>query len=198
MLIEETSVPDAALPVDEFKAHLRLGTGFDPETVQEEVLRVFLRAALSAIEGRIGKALYERSFRWDVSAWRERDAQSLPMAPVTALISLEVVARDGARTVVATDAYWLERDPACPRLRSTQLELPKIPEAGKAEIAFVAGYGDQWGMLPPDLRQAVMLLAAHYYEFRDETSLSDGCMPFGVLSLLERYKAIRLYGGGAR
>ena len=28
MLIEETAVPDAALPVAQFKAHLRLGTGF--------------------------------------------------------------------------------------------------------------------------------------------------------------------------
>ena len=28
MLIEETAVPDAALPVDAFKAHLRLGQWF--------------------------------------------------------------------------------------------------------------------------------------------------------------------------
>ena len=41
-----------------------------------------------------------------------------------------------------------------------------------------------------------MLLAAHYYEFRNETSLSDGCMPFGVSSLIERYKIMRIYGGG--
>lgn len=198
MLIEETSVPDAALPVDEFKAHLRLGTGFDPETVQDEVLRGFLRAALSAIEGRTGKALFERNFRWDATAWRQGDAQALPIAPIKALTTVEIVARDGTRSVVETDAYWLEQDPACPRLRSTQFALPVIPQGGKAEIGFLAGYGDQWASLPPDLQQAVMLLAAHYYEYRDETSLSDGCMPFGVLSLVERYKAIRLYGGGGR
>lgn len=198
MLIEETSVPDAALPVEEFKAHLRLGSGFTPENTQDEVLLSFLRAALSAIEGRTGKALFERSFRWDVTAWRSGDAQALPIAPITALTSLEIVARDGTRTVVDTDAYWLERDPACPRLRSTGFALPAIPHAGKADIVFQAGYGDQWAMLPPDLQQAVMLLAAHYYEYRDETSLSEGCLPFGVLSLIERYKAIRLYGGGGR
>lgn len=28
MLIEETTVPDAVLPVDEFKAHLRVGLGW--------------------------------------------------------------------------------------------------------------------------------------------------------------------------
>ena len=40
-----------------------------------------------------------------------------------------------------------------------------------------------------------MLLASHYYEFRHETTLSEGCMPFGVTSLIERYRVMRL---GAR
>ena len=198
MLIEETSVPDAALPVDEFKAHLRLGTGFDPETVQNEVLRSFLRAALSAIEGRTGKVLFERTFRWNLSLWRDVSAQVLPVAPVKALISVELVARDGTREAMPTDAYWLEQDPACPRLRAIGYALPVIETAGNAEITFLAGYGDSWAILPPDLRQAVLLLAAHYYEFRDETSLTEGCMPFGVSSLIERYKVMRIYAGGAR
>ena len=47
MLIEETTVPEAALPLAEFKAHLRLGTGFSDDDVQDPVLPGFLRAALS-------------------------------------------------------------------------------------------------------------------------------------------------------
>ena len=43
MLIEETTVPDAALPVDEFKAHLRLGTGFGEDNLQDSVLKSFSR-----------------------------------------------------------------------------------------------------------------------------------------------------------
>lgn len=198
MLIEETTVPDAALPVDEFKAHLRLGSGFGDDTLQDAVLLSFLRAALSAIEGRTGKILLERTFRWSVSRWRSSDAQTLPVAPITALIDLALVDREGTRTSVATDTYWLEQDAACPCLRSVATALPTIPSAGKAEVRFLGGYGADWIDLPMDLRQAVLLLAAHYYEFRDETSLSEGCMPFGVTSLIERYKVMRLYGGGAR
>jgi len=44
----------------------------------------------------------------------------------------------------------------------------------------------------------VLLLAAHYYEHRTETALGEGCMPFGVASLIERYRKVRLLGGGAR
>ena len=62
-------------------------------------------------------------------------------------------------------------------------------------IGFVAGFGAAWGDVPADLRQAVLMLATHYYEYRHDTSLSSGCMPFGVTSLLERYRPVRLHMG---
>ena len=37
-----------------------------------------------------------------------------------------------------------------------------------------------------------MLLAAHYYEYRDTTALGEGCMPFGVSSLIQRYRVSRI------
>jgi uncharacterized phiE125 gp8 family phage protein len=36
------------------------------------------------------------------------------------------------------------------------------------------------------------MLAAHFYEYRHETALGSGCMPFGVTSLIERYRPLRL------
>lgn len=198
MLIEKTSVPDAALPVDEFKAHLRLGSGFGPDSVQDAVLASFLRAAVAAIEARTSKVLLQRAFALSVHVWRDLGRQALPVAPVTAVTEVEIVDRNGVRTSVDGTAYWLERDTHRPCLRATGVALPGIPEAGEAVVAFDAGYGQQWSDIPADLRQAAMLLAGHYYEFRNETSLSDGCMPFGVSSLIERYKLMRLYGGGAR
>ena len=38
MLVEQTSVPSAALPVTEFKDHLLLGTGFSGSSLQDPVL----------------------------------------------------------------------------------------------------------------------------------------------------------------
>ncbi len=40
-----------------------------------------------------------------------------------------------------------------------------------------------------------MLLAAHYYEIRAEAPVGDGNMPFGVASLIERYRTVRILGG---
>lgn len=195
MLIEETPVPDASLPVDAFKAHLRLGSGFGQDDLQDAVLRSFLRASLAAIEVRTSKALITRVFTWSVSQWRNAGVQVLPLAPITTLSRVALVARDGTETDVDADAYWLERDAQSPRLRPTGTCLPRIPEAGSALIAFEAGFGTAWDALPADLQQSVLMLAAHYYEYRNDTALSDGCMPFGVSSLIERFKPMRL---GAR
>ncbi|MEM8692903.1 MAG: head-tail connector protein [Pseudomonadota bacterium] len=195
MLIDETTVPDGALPVEEFKAHLRLGSGFDGNSLQDDVLRSFLRAALSAVEARTGKALISRSFSYTLSEWGDAQGQVLPVAPVVAIDAITATDRTGTEAILPVDGIWLERDQTQPRVRPIGAALPAVPGAGTVSVAFTAGYGPAWSDVPADLQQAVMLLAAHYYEYRDETGLSEGCMPFGVTSLLERYRFLRISGG---
>ncbi|MEP4195381.1 MAG: head-tail connector protein [Aliishimia sp.] len=192
MLIEETALPDATLPVEEFRAHLRLGSGFGDETLQDAVLFSFLRAAMSAIEARTGKILLERGFLWSLTKWQGVDVQALPVSPVRALNRVTLIAKDGNGTEVDLATLRLESSTQEARIIALGSMLPTLPASGSVDIRFTAGWGASWGDLPPDLAQAVLLLASHYYEFRSETSLSSGCMPFGVSSLLERYRPMRI------
>jgi uncharacterized phiE125 gp8 family phage protein len=192
MLIEESTVADAVLPLDAFKAHLRLGTGFADDTVQDVLALSFLRAALAAVEARTGKALLSRSFGWTVSAWRDRAAAVLPIAPVVRVDRVAQVTREGVETEVDAQGYWLERDLQRPRLRAVGPRLPDVPRDGTVKVSLTAGYGPDWASLPGDLAQAVLMLAAHYHEHRDNTGLGQGCMPFGVSSLLDRHRGLRL------
>lgn len=195
MLIEETTVPDTALPVDQFKSHLRQGTGFGEDDLQDAVLMGFLRAAFAAIEARTGKALIERSFSWTLTDWKTVDAQVLPVAPVTALTQVVRIDGEGNETPYQISQFRLERDTHRPRLKAAGAMLPTVPHGGSVRIEFDAGMAQDWGGLPADLGQAVLLLAAHYYEFRNDTALSDGCTPFGVTSLIQRYRPIRIGPG---
>jgi len=197
MLIEETAVPQAALPLSELKSHLRLGTGFSDGDIQDPVLESFLRAAIAAIEARTGKILIERDFSWTLTRWRDAEAQALPVAPVTDITSLVLRNRLDEEEIIEADHYQLVPDGQRPLIRPTGSCLPAIPGGGVAEIFFTAGYAEEWGSLPADLGQAVLLLAAHYYEYRNETGMGDSNMPFGVTSLIERYRTVRLLGGGA-
>jgi len=195
MLIEETTVPDTALPVDQFKAHLRQGTGFGEDDLQDAVLKGFLRAAIAAIEGRTGKILISRTFAWVLTAWRDRSGQVLPVAPVSAVSEITLVNAQDFETDVPVSQFRLEQDSQRPRLRPLGVALPMVPLGGSVRIRFAAGFSADWDGLPADLGQAVLLLAAHYYEYRNETALSDGCMPFGVTSLVQRYRPMRLSPG---
>lgn len=196
VLSEVNTVPDAALPLAEFRAHLRLGTGFGEETLQDSVLTGFLHAALAAVEGQTGKALIARDFTWVLSAWGNGAAQVLPVAPVSAVTGVVLVNRDGGETVVDSGAYRLVVDEHLPTLTGASGCLPAIPLLGTVRVEFSAGMAPDWGGLPADLGQAVLLLAAHYYENRAEAGHGSGWMPFGVTSLLRRYRPMRL-GAGA-
>ena len=66
-------------------------------------------------------------------------------------------------------AGWrLVPDMARPRIEALGAALPMIPSGGRVEIDFTAGFGTGWSDVPADLRQAVLLLAAQYYELRHD------------------------------
>ena len=94
MLTEETAVPQAALPVEEMKDHLRMGSGFADDGLQDGLIETYLRAALAAIEGRIGKMLFQRRFLWVLDCWRDAE-QALPVSPVSGIVSVTLVGACG-------------------------------------------------------------------------------------------------------
>mgnify|MGYP000456966295 CR=1 FL=1 len=197
MLSEVTPVPDTALPLEAFKAHLRLGTGFGEEDLQDSVLTGFLRAALAAIENRTGKALLQRDFLWVVTAWRRRDWAPMPIAPVETLQAISLIDAQGLATAQPPESYWVEPDSQQPRLHPRASTLPLLENGARLEITLTAGMASSWQDLSHDLAQAVLMLAAHYYEYRDDTALHGGCMPFGVVSLIERHRLLRITPGRA-
>ncbi|MEM6482042.1 MAG: hypothetical protein AAF922_01810 [Pseudomonadota bacterium] len=196
MLIEETAVPQAALPLEGFKAHLRLGTGFSDGDIQNVVLESFLRAAIAAIEARTGKILIERSLSWTLTRWRDDTKQPLPVAPVNRIVSVKLRDRADDEELIDAAAYRLEADSQRPVIRPNGACLPTIPMGGVVEITFEAGIAMDWIGLPSDLGHAVILLAATYYENRDATHLSGTSMPHAVSALIERYRTVRLLAGG--
>lgn len=197
ILTEVSAPPSAAVPVRAFAGHLRLGSGFADDGAEDAVLELYLRAAMAAIEVRLGRVLLARDFAWTLTHWREDASQGLPVAPVRAVTSVTLVEPDGVETTVDPAAWSLLRDSARPRLVGRfGRSLPRIPRSGHVELRFRAGFGETWEEVPADLRQAVFLLAAHYYENRSDGETPAAGLPYSVLVLIESHRATRL-GGGA-
>ncbi|WP_103255789.1 head-tail connector protein [Tabrizicola aquatica] len=197
MLTEETPVPSAALPVEEMKDHLRMGSGFAEDGLQDGLIETYLRAAMAAIEGRIGKMLFRRRFLWLLDGWRDAE-QALPVSPVASVESVTLVDAAGAETVVAAAAYRVVPDLHRPRLAGRGGALPTIPSEGMVKVVFDAGFGPAWTDIPADLRQAVLLLAGEYYEHRHDDGAQASGLPFGVVALIERWRTVRILGGGKK
>lgn len=192
MLVEETLVSDAVLPVDALKDHLLIGSGFAEGDLQDPVLVSFLRAALAAIEGRTSKALIARGFLMTIDDWASRSEQKLPVAPVQSVNEVSIIDAYGVATRLDPSTFRLQKDAFAARLRPMSTLLPSVPTGGSVEIRFDAGYGASFEAVPEDLKQAVLMLASHYYEYRADTALGQGCMPFGVTSLIARYRPVRM------
>ncbi len=193
-LIETGAVAQAVLPVAGLRAHLRMGSGFSDDTTQDDMLAAYLRAAIATIEARTGKALLRRGFELRLRAWAASERQPLPCAPIATIDEISLIGRDGAAMVVDAARWRLVADMHRPLLVPVGAVLPVIPWGGGVRIRFEAGFGAEWGDLPTDLAQAVMLLAARHYEDRD-AGAAPGALPQAVAALCARWRAVRIGGG---
>jgi uncharacterized phiE125 gp8 family phage protein len=197
MLVEQGAVSIAVLPLGALKAQLRLGTGFSEDGMQDALLESHLRAALAAIEGRIGKALVARSFLWNVPCWRAGGAQAVPIAPVITITEAALIDASGAKVILPAGTWRLRRDTHRPKLEPVGLSLPPVPQGGRAEVRLEAGFGAHWGAIPPDLAQSVLMLAAEFYETRHDGGEAVTGLPRPVQALIEPWRTVRVLGGGA-
>lgn len=192
-LIETTAIADVDLPVADLRAHLRLGTGFADEATGDPLLAQYLRAAMSAIETRTGKALMTRGFKMTLPRWRWADKQALPVAPVSAITAVTMRDATGAPAVVSPGRYRLLADRHRPQICAVGSVLPLVPSNGSVEVEFTAGFGANWDAVPDDLRQAVFLQAARFYEER--TGIETG-LNAQTEALIARWLPVRLTLGG--
>lgn len=199
MLVTELSQTlTADLPLDALKDHLRLGTAFGSDGLQDGLIEAHLRAAIAAIEARIGKVLLTRNFKLTLANWRSLSEQTLPLAPASAVTKVSVFDLNGVEMVLDAARYGLQADTHRPKVLAVGMLFPNVPSDGRIEILFSAGFGTTWAAVPADLAHAAMLLAAQYYETRHDGTVQPYGLPMAVQSLIERYRNIRVLGGGTK
>lgn len=191
MILTETA-PAVVTPVslDDFSAHLRLAHGFPDDGAEDGLLDLYLRNAAAAVEARTGRALIRRGFVLRLAGWDRAGHAVLPVGPVEAVTGIRFVRE--AETIELAAGTWV-LEPGTGRQRVTGeagSALPPVPQGHVVELTFEAGFGPDAADVPGDLRQAVMLLAAHHYENRYE---DDGPgLPLAVRSLVDPWRPVRI------
>jgi len=185
-------------------AQLVSGPAVEPVTVAEQkafsrveyadddnIIVGVLKAARECVENATNRRLITQT-------WRHYPANPrdiiLPFGPVQAVTSVTLYDETGSAHLLAPSDYDADiiSEPATLKVRN--LQGVSLRWTNPLAVEFVCGYGDSGTTVPESIRQAIMLLAAHWYENRvavAETALRFEELPMGVKYLLAPY---RLWG----
>jgi uncharacterized phiE125 gp8 family phage protein len=154
-------------------------------TREDAMLDHLIGSALELCEGFTGQLLLEATCEEVLSAsptW-----QPLATRPVQAIVAVQSVPAEGARTTLATGAYAIELDSD----GGARVRVANPGAAGRIAVRFVAGLAPNWNGLPESLRHGVIRLAAHQHRMR-ETSSVDPVPPAAVTALWRPWRRMRL------
>jgi uncharacterized phiE125 gp8 family phage protein len=175
----------------EAKAHLRVDGSAEDTLIASLIITSRLH-----IEAALGLALITQSWSTFLDAWPPGSQLALPLRPVQSIAAVKLYAADESVATVPADTYQLDGAAVPARLvRRGSLTWPKPSRAANGiEIAFVAGFGDTAADVPAPLRQAILLLVAHWHEHREPIAIGAPGVPVPpmVADLLQPYRRIRL------
>ena len=169
------------MSLDAAKDYLRIGT--DGE---DALVAALIASARARLEAASGLALVARTLKQTWEDWPRgvtRGGAWLGAGPVSALVSVSVVDAEDVAELV-TGRFRVR----CGRLALRPWNaLPLVPEGGRIEAVFDAGYGAE-ADVPEDLVLALKLLVLEAY--RRGTAGSD--LPDEVNQIVSARRGVRL------
>lgn len=189
MTLFRTVAPQAEpVTVAEVKAHLRLDHDSEDTLIAE-----LLRTARGEVERATGCALIDQCWRLSLDDLPRSGRVLIQRHPVQEILAVTAYGTDGGATVIQPDAWLLD-----PTSRPARLHFDHRPGGLRAmngvEIDFRAGFGPAGTDAPDPLRRAVLLLAAHWFEFRTALGPKDqpASYPGGYERLIAPWRNRRL------
>jgi hypothetical protein len=159
--------PPAIEPVTlpEAKAHLKIAHNAD-----DTLVGALITAARVHVETTLRRLLVDQSWRIYCDTFPSTGRLSLPFAPIREITKITVYDADGDPTTLPGKAL------------------------NGIEIDVKAGYGPSGVSVPQPLREAIMMLVARWYDYRDSTVI--GTVPPAIASaydsLVAPYRLVRL------
>jgi len=181
-----TGPAEEPVSLAEARAHLKLDA-----TEEDALLTALLTAARATLEAETRRAFVMQSWRLTLDDWPPVPIE-LPLAPVASVTAVKVAALSGAMLPLDPAFYevYAGGEPARIAVKNGQAwPMPATRLAGIA-IDFTGGYGAA-ADVPMPLRQAILMLAAHWFEHREP--VGDGAkLPRTVSALVKPYRRLRL------
>jgi uncharacterized phiE125 gp8 family phage protein len=182
--------------VTEAKSQLRLDIADD-----DTYIGTLITAAREWVEGQTKRALVAQTWDWAIDygfPWRQGYRIDLPLNPVISVASIAYVDDAGNAATWAADQYTAVcRQNGSFIVPAYNVSLPVIRNVPNAiTVRFTAGFYDntaspETGSVPQPLKQAIILLVAHWYENREAAGKAMAEAPYAVEALISPYRDCR-------
>ncbi len=183
MALRQLTAP-ATEPVtrDEAKAFLRL-----EHDAEDAFINSLIKTSRLHIEAALGLALIMQTWRVTSRAGSLIPI-ALPLFPLGEVLSVATIDNNDMLTEIP-EACWRADTDGRPVTIAVDAEF-----GARVAVDFSAGFGVSPEDVPEPIKQALLLLIAHWYEHRDPVTIgtSSAKVPMTVSALLEPYRQARL------
>lgn len=172
----------------QIKRHLRLDHSEDDEYLNE-----LTDSATSHVEAATGKFLISRVVRQYIEAMPASRSIPLEVWPIRSIQEVRGYDFNGSANIILSENYRLDNRIEPPSLiLNTNINFNAFYNG--IEVDMEVGYGATGVDIPSNITRAILVLIAHWYEFRGTLPAGDetGIIPDGLSALLAPLKKVRL------
>jgi uncharacterized phiE125 gp8 family phage protein len=176
--------------LDEAKAYLRVEHDDD-----DDIIAALIAGARVHVQAQTRRALITQSWRLIRDAWPDSGRVAVVPVPLRELLAARIYRLDGSTQAIDPAAFVADTAaaPAVLSFASGALPVPGRVIAG-IELDVETGYGDAPADVPEDMRQAIRILVAHWYENRGLIAVGQtvAVLPQAVAALIAPYRVLSL------
>ena len=165
-----TSVVTAAtlspVALQTLKDHLKV-----TDTAEDTLLSGYLAAAVEWVEDYVKRPLITRTLKLTLDSFPTSGQIELVASPVSSVSHVKYYNTAGTLTTLSSADYWTVLNelagPGLVILKASE-EWPELQEdrPRAVEVTYVCGYGATVASVPNEIRQAILILAAHLWDAR--------------------------------
>ncbi len=181
--------PAEPVTLVEAKAHLR--ASHDSE---DGLIEGLVRAAREDLERQTGLVLIDQNWRLAVDTLPASGMLTLSKHPIRSIDTVTVYGADGTPITLPAGAWEADLHSRPVRLRLDAGIAPAGRVMNGIEVDFTAGFGEAGTDVPDTLKRAILILTAHWYEFRGGFGPEDQPVsyPPGYDRLISSHRVRRL------
>lgn len=188
--------------IDDVRLHCRLTEmeeidGGSPDAlIEESLLNSLITVARQTLEHYVGPLITQTWEQYEQD-WPGGDSLRLWKARVQTVSGVAYTDADSTEATLDTDYYTAdtisEYRPAVVLNYNYAWPQVTLHPVNPIKVTFTAGYGDEAGDVPEPIRQALLLLIAHFYENREPFNISTSGnsvepIPWTVEALIAPYR----------